>query len=84
MSKGDLKKAFTVPREADVIAKEYSELCTMAGDKGYRMDVLKAEIQQLNQKLFELNQEHTASRAYYAPRTEPVEPKEAPAEAPAV
>lgn len=65
MAKDALKKAFTIPRESTAISKEYADLCAMAGDKNYRIDVLKAELQQLNTRLFELNQEHHASLAYH-------------------
>ncbi len=63
MTKPKLPKAFTNPREAEVISKEYAELCAMAGDKQYRIDLLTAELRELNKKLFDLNQEHNASVA---------------------
>lgn len=45
------------PRAQDDIQKEYAHFCTQAGDKQYRVDVLKAEIKQINNHLFTLNQE---------------------------
>lgn len=62
MSKSDLERAFTVPRDPETISKEYAGICRMSGDKAYRIEVLKAEISQLNDRLFELNKEHAASQ----------------------
>ncbi len=45
------------------IQKEYAEVCGVAGDKQYRVMELKAQLDVLNQKLFDLNKEHMAIEA---------------------
>lgn len=74
MSKSDLEKAFTVPRDPEVISQEYKDLCAMVGDKSYHVEVLKSEIIQLNNRLFELNKEHSASIKMNAVKPQASEP----------
>jgi len=38
------------------LEKEYYHLCAQAGDKQYAIDVMKAELRGMNQKLFEMHQ----------------------------
>ncbi len=59
-SSARLLKDANPPRDKEVISKEYGEVCAMAGDKQYRIEILKNELVQLNNKLFELNQEAAA------------------------
>ena len=44
-------------RTLEQIEQEYRELCTAQGDRQYRIEILKSEINQVNQRLLELNQE---------------------------
>jgi len=44
-------------RDLTEIQKDYNSACAAAGDRGYRIQVLKAELLQINTKLLELNKE---------------------------
>ncbi len=55
---GQLKPIKGKARGKEEVQKEYAELCGMAGDKQYRVLELNAQLQQINEKLFSLNQEH--------------------------
>lgn len=54
---GQTKIIKNKPRLKEDVQKEYAELCGMAGDKQYRKLELEAQLQQINEKLFQLNQE---------------------------
>ena len=47
----------TPPRTAEQIQAEYAELCTHAGDKQYRLEIAKKELNEINSRLFQLNME---------------------------
>lgn len=57
------------PREKSVIDAEYATYCGMLGDKDYRLELLKNEMVQLRNKLFELNLE--ANELSESQKTEP-------------
>lgn len=44
-------------RTVDEIRKEYIDACAAAGDRQYRLAMLKLELQAINQKLSDLNKE---------------------------
>jgi hypothetical protein len=45
------------PRTLEEINKEYTTLCSKAGELQYRVEIEKIQIAQINQKLQELNKE---------------------------
>lgn len=45
-------------RSLDDIKKEYAQICGTAGDAQYIIEEVKAKLQAINQKLFELKQEY--------------------------
>ncbi len=47
-------------RTKEQIEAEYNQYCSMAGDKQYRIEMLKNEITMINTKLFELNKQAAA------------------------
>lgn len=49
------------PRASKVVQDEYGKLCAVAGDKQYRVQAMKAELDDINQKLYALNSEFNAS-----------------------
>lgn len=51
------------------IEKEYQQMCMTLGDRNYRIQVLKAEVDELVRKLAELNKEASALEAE-APKAE--------------
>jgi hypothetical protein len=42
------------------IQSEYADLCTQGGDRQYKVEVLKGELNNINQRLLQLNQEAAA------------------------
>ena len=59
----ELKKAFREPRPLEEIQKEYNNICATVGDRAYRAELLKKEIEELHAKQWELNQESNAAVA---------------------
>ena len=55
------KVEVAAPRELDAIRTDYNNTCAAAGDRQYRVEVLKSELQQLNQRLLDLNKEADAA-----------------------
>lgn len=49
-----------VPRELKEIQQEYQELCLKAGQAQYQVKVLKAELDNYNSRLLEINREAAA------------------------
>ena len=45
-------------RTTDIIAKEYQQLCTQAGDVQYKIVALQNDLDNLNVQMLKLNQEH--------------------------
>lgn len=45
------------PRPRNEIQTDYEGFCTMAGDRQYKCKVLEQELNNINSKLFSLNQE---------------------------
>jgi hypothetical protein len=74
-------------RKPDDIGREYNALCAEAGDKQYRKKVIETELEQINQRLYSLNQEFSRSTQVHpqtpklpaAPTTATPAPVEAPA-----
>lgn len=60
-------------RTLDEVQKDYSASATDAGDKQYRIEVLKAELSNLNARMLQLNQE-AAEINKNAPQTNTVAP----------
>lgn len=51
-----------IPRGMEEIQKEYNQVCNQAGDFQYRIKVMKNDLNQINQKLMELNHEAIDAR----------------------
>lgn len=52
-------------RSVETIEKEYHEYARVAGDRHYRMKCFEAEIQAVQERMFELNTERDASIKFY-------------------
>lgn len=51
------KNLIKIPRPLAEIQKEYDFVCKQAGDVQYRVEVLKADLMNINNKMMELNHE---------------------------
>lgn len=49
-------------RKPEQVQQEYLKLCGMAGDKQYRIEVIKAELIQINEAIYKLNKEFDTSK----------------------
>lgn len=52
-------------RPIETIEKEYHEYARVAGDRQYRIKCFEAEIQAINEKMFDLNNERDASVKFF-------------------
>ena len=64
-----LKKLRTGIRKPEEVSKQYSILCSEAGDKEYKIKCLKMELDQIYQQLSKMNQEFHKAQEVWA-RTE--------------
>lgn len=56
------KQASKPKRNIEEVQKEYAQLAQQSGDTQYRIEVLKGELSQINQRMFQLNQEASKLR----------------------
>lgn len=56
-----MSKEFKAPRDLPTIQREYSNLCTRAGDIQYKVSALSGDLAVLNAQLKDLNFEAVAS-----------------------
>lgn len=61
------------PRALDVIKKEYSELCNRAGQLQYTMAVNEQELNSINSRLFNINNEAAERNRLNAAEVKPKE-----------
>lgn len=61
----DLKEA---TRRPEVVQKLFDQLIVESGSKQYRIEVLKAELLELNQKLFNLSKEYQNALQIHTPK----------------
>jgi hypothetical protein len=56
-------KASNPARPVAEIQAEYQQICAQAGERQYQKAIIEAQLQQMNQRLMELGQEHNAAIA---------------------
>lgn len=62
---GEEKKE--APRDQQTIQQEYTQLCAQAGDKAFKIEQLKYEILQIQNRFIVLNEEMGRARAAITP-----------------
>lgn len=51
------KKKVIALRDLDTVQIDYNNTCQLAGDRQYRIEILKEELSQLNRQILNLNRE---------------------------